>query len=219
METFEAIILADKRINISEYPEAERFLEIAGPRGERLADLGLHRRDLKFAEGCLTAINDVSDLTIRKALWFTAICHLMKCFGDHESRFSLSPNKVYNNHRDAIECFEFFKNLRNKHLIHDENSYMQGIPCAVLNKREAAYKIEKITSVTAVASTLEQDHYSNLHKLIADAIAYVEADFERLCILLTAELEAKNYDDLLAMPEAHYADVRLSSVGTNRKQS
>lgn len=217
MENFEAIILADRRINIREYPNAERFLAIDGPRGKRLADLGLHRRDLKFAEGSLTAINDVSDLTIRKALWFAAVCHLMKCFGDHESRFSLSPNKVYNNHRDALECFEFFKNLRNKHLIHDENSYMQGIPCAVLNKREAAYKIEKITSVTAVASTLEQNNYSNLHKLITDAIAYVEADFEGLCISLTAELESKDYDDLLAMSEARYADVELSSIGTNRR--
>jgi hypothetical protein len=68
----------------------------------------------------------------REAMWRSAIVHLLKCFGDHEARFSLQPRQVYRGEPpEAIENFEYFKGLRDKHLVHDENSYAQTclVPC------------------------------------------------------------------------------------------
>ena len=76
--------------------------------------------------------------------------------------------------------FDYFKNLRNKHFIHDENSYAQSLPGAVLNKGNKPFKIEKIICVNTVAETLEQENYSNLQLLIEKARDWVDKEFEAL---------------------------------------
>ena len=93
--------------------------------------------------------------------------------------------------------FEYFKDLRNKHFVHDENSYAQSIPGAVLNNGTKNYKIEKIVCLAAFSATLEQGNYSNLKLLIEKAKAWVVAEFDSLCERLTGALEKESYEDLL----------------------
>jgi hypothetical protein len=130
-------------------------------------------------------------------LWRAAITHYMKCFGDSQGRSQLSAKKIYKRNEPALTAFNYFKYLRNKHLVHDENSYAQSIPGAILNRREKPYKIEKIVCLSAIAETLSQDNYGNLHLLVQTTNAWVVSEFDTLCEALTKELEALSYDDLL----------------------
>lgn len=206
-------------IQIEDFPDAVKVIRLQGPKSQRLADLALHREDLDFALQCLKAINDQAGgpPVVRQALWQSAIIHFMKCFGKSESRFGLDANKVYKGDAGASEPFEFFESLRNKHIVHDENSFAQCLPGAVLNKQGMDHKIAKIVCFSAVGNTLEQDTYSNLHLLATRAREWVVEQFDELCELLTSELEAASYDALLALDSVTFTAPGTGDVHKSRR--
>lgn len=182
MEHF-AISKRESGFHIEGFPDAVKVVMIDGPEAKRLADLFLHKEDLEFADACLDAINQTpeSPLVAREALWRSAIVHFMKCFGN-SARFQLSAAKIYKGESpEALMAFEYFKDLRNKHFVHDENSYAQSIPGAVLNNGTRGYKIEKIICFAAFGATLEQGNYGNLKLLIGKARTWVVSEFDSLC--------------------------------------
>jgi len=192
--------------HVEGFPDAVRVLRIAGPKSRRLADLALHLVDLDFTLECLEALNGTPDEPhiFRRVLWDSAIVHFIKCFGQSDSRFSLDSNIVYKSDPAAFEPYRYFDSLRNKNLVHDENSYMQGLPGAVLNKKGMDYKIAKIVCLSVVGETLGQENYQNLHLLATRAREWVVAQFDELCNILTRELEPKSYEELLAMEGITY---------------
>lgn len=205
--------------HIEGFPDAERVVLIKGPRAKRLSDLALHKADLDFAENCLDAINLAPEEPhiIREALWRAAIVHFFKCFGDAGARFQLSAEKVLKiEPPEAMMAFNYFKGLRNKHLVHDENSYAQSIPGAILNKGNKEYKIEKIVCFTAIAVTLDQENYSNLKLLVQKSRSWVVAQFDVLCDALTEELEKEPYENLCTKEAVTYSVPTIDEISKNR---
>lgn len=113
--------------------------------------------------------------------------------------------------------FNIFKDLRNRHLIHDENSCAQCIPGAILNKRDQNCKIEKIICFTMIVATIGQENYANLHLLIKKAKEWVINEFDQMCEILTKELEAKSYDDLFACKEMTCKVPTIDDIGKKRE--
>lgn len=217
METLR-ITAAPDAIAVDDFPDAVKIVRLEGPKAKRLSDLALHRTDLAFAATCLAQINPTpaQPPIARQALWRCAIIHYVKCFGDSESRFQLNAEKVYAREPLAMLNFRYFVDLRNKHFVHDENSYAQSIPGAVLNREDKPYKIEEVVSLSAIAETLEQNNYSNLHALIQKALAWVTADFDVLCDIITNDLEKEPYAALLARPGISFTAPALTDVGNKR---
>jgi len=199
MEHF-PVTRTDKGLHVEGFPDAVKIVRLASPGAKRLADLYLHRSDLEFADQCLGAINGVPNdaRIIRQALWRSAIIHFIKCFDATSARSELSLDNIYEGEPSAVEAFNYFRNLRNKHLIHDENAYSQSLPAAVLNGGDKTYKIEKIVCLSVLSETLEQENFSNLKLLIAKARDWVIAEFVSLCNTLTKELEREPYPDLFS---------------------
>jgi hypothetical protein len=199
---------------IEGFPEAVKFLRVTGPKGQRLADLALHRADLDFAFECLTELNTTPEQSrvLRQALWRSAIVHFVKCFGQSESRFSLNPDKVYREYTAAKEPYRYFESLRNKHLVHDENSYAQCLPGAVLNKEELNPKIAKVLCLSVFGETLNQANYSNLRLLVARAQEWLVAQFDQLAGIVSAEFEQKPYDELFAMDGVTYTAPEVHEI-------
>ena len=212
-----SVTKTDSGFSIEGFPEAVKVIRIRGPEGKRLSDLALHRADLEFAAECLEAINHVPDepSVLRQALWRAAIIHFMKCFGS-SLRFQLSAKKIYEGNSMALNAFSYFENLRNKHVVHDENAYAQSIPGAILNRSDKPYKIEKIVCFSAIAETLSQDNYGNLHLLSQTAIAWVAKQFDRLCEAQTKDLEAKSYEDLHSQEAVTYTAPTLDQISKKR---
>jgi len=205
-------------IQIEGFPDAVKFVQITEPKAKRITDLALHRTDLKFALECLEGINLVAEepASLRQGLWLSAIVTFMKCFGKNKSRGPLSYKKIYKGKKVAKEVVEYFKSLRNKHLVHDDNSYAQCQTGAVLNKRECDHKIAKIICTAFIGDTLDSTAYSNLHSSITHALEWVEEEFEGLCNLLTPELEAVPYDDLFNRKQVVYTPPKIEEVGKTR---
>lgn len=204
--------------HIEGFPDAVKVISIDGPKTKRLADLALHKADLEFAWECLEEINHTlpEKWIVRQSLWRNAIIHFGKCFGQSASRFQLGPDAIWKGNQSALMAFKYFKNHRNKHVVHDENSYAQSIPGAILNNGKKLYKIEKIVSLSVLGETLEQDNYSNLHLLIKTAKEWVFKEFDKLCENLTTELKKKSYDDLLKRGSINFQAPKLEDLGKNR---
>jgi hypothetical protein len=191
----------ESNFKIEGFPDALKVIRLEGKMAKRMADLKLHMQDLEFANGCLDSINSVSDQAhlIREALWRSAVVHFVKCFGLSKARFQLSAQKIFKDEPpEAMLAFEFFVNLRNKHFIHDENSYAQCISGAILNNGNKDYKIERIICFAMAAGTLEQANYGNLKLLVQKSYEWAEAQFNDLATTFTAELERQPYATLLA---------------------
>jgi hypothetical protein len=198
MEQYE-ILKTENGYHIKGLPDAIKVVKIDTREARAVADMSLHRSDLRFSLECLNAINSTPDepYILRQALWHSAIVHYSKCFQGSCARISLSENKIYKNDTEGLEIFNWFKNLRNKHIVHDENSYAQSLPSAAINDGSKSFKIEKILCLTQFIVTLEQATYNNLHLLVTKALQYVENKFDELCNILTVELEKESYEDLI----------------------
>lgn len=218
MEFFE-LSQRESGLHIEGFPDAVKVIGIDGPRSKRLADLALHKDDLAFADSCLDAINlsPEKPSVIREALWRSAIVHFMKCFGDSGARFQLSATKILKGEPpEALMAFEYFKHLRNKHFVHDENSYAQSLPGAILNPKTKSCKIEKIVCFAAIAKTLGQENYGNLKLLIQKTHSWVIAEFDQLCDTLTAELELEPYESLLKKESLTFRAPTNDEIQKNR---
>lgn len=197
-------------------PDAVKAVKIDGPKAKRLADLGLHKIDLEFAANCLNAINHTTGIS-QQALWRNAVIYFIKCFDGASARFQLSEKKILKGEAVlAMENFHYFHNLRRKHFVHDENSYSQSIPGALLNNGEKEYKIEKIVCFSAIAETLVQDKWSNLDLLIKKTRAWVEDEMDKLCGLLTSELEKESYEDLWKREQIVYKTPGVEDISKKR---
>lgn len=214
-----AISKTEAGLQLEGFPDAVKAVKINGPDAKRLADLSLHREDLEFADACLNAINQTPEnpIVAREALWRSAIVHFMKCFGTG-ARFQLSAEEIYKGEpKEALMAFEYFKGLRNKHVVHDVNSYAQSIPGAVLNNGTKDYKIEKIVCFAAFGATLEQGNYGNLRLLVEEARTWVVSEFDSLCERLTAVLEEESYDKLLSREAITYRVPTAEDISRTRK--
>ena len=207
--------------HIEGFPDAVKVIAIDGREAKRLADLSLHKEDLEFADACLDTINQTPEepFVMREALWRSAIVHFLKCFGNG-ARFQLAAEKIYKGESpEALMAFNYFKSLRNKHLVHDENSYSQSIPGAILNNGMKDYKIEKIVCFAAIGATLEQGNYGNLKLLIEKARRWVVSEFDLLCERVTAALENENYDKLKSKEAITYRVPTVEEISWGRKVS
>ncbi|WP_141684923.1 hypothetical protein [Burkholderia stabilis] len=215
------ITAAGGRFEINGVPDAAAVVALQDKRARRLADLNLHREDLEFAAECLWRIAttperaDLDDF-LKEALWRTAIVHFFKCFGDG-ARFHLTRDAVYKSEPpEAKIVFDHMKDLRNKHFVHDENSYLQCCPTAVLNDGSKQYKVEKLVCVAFRSATLDQDSFTNLRLLVTKALGWVVAAFESLADSITAELESLDYATLAAMPSPQMTVPTVKEAGVTR---
>ncbi len=219
MESFE-IVLADSGFHINGFPYATKVIKLSGPKAQQLSELASHRNDLQIALASLGGLNGVAleSSLVRQGLWRSAVEHCMKCLSASKARPRLDPKKVFKGDSEALEVYEYFRNLRNKHIAHDENAYSQCVPGAVLNGPNAQYKIAKIVCFSAYAETLDQGNYSNLHKMVTETLSHIDARFESLCSDLTAELEARCYGELdsMSMEEMRYSKPELGDIGNPR---
>jgi hypothetical protein len=150
-------------MRIDGFPRSIAFVEAAGRKAKRVADLTRHRLDLIFARDCLSLVQFPKETgnVSNEALWRSAIIHFAKCFGRSSGRGALSDNAIYKSKQpEARIAFTYFRDLRNKHLVHDDNPFVQSVVGAVLNPLELSPKIEAVLSIGLQVPTLDSSSES-----------------------------------------------------------
>ncbi len=220
MEFFE-VSLGPNGFRVEGIPDGAKVIALEGHLAQRLSDLALHHMDLGFADECLQAINKtpMQEWVIRQALWRSAVVHFVKCFQSNGARPStLDAGNVYKGDVEGLRVFQDFMDLRNKHVVHDENGYLQSLPGAVLNSDGKAYRVEKIVSFNAVADTLGEGQWSNLKLLIEKAKQWVTNSYDEIAVLLTTQLESESPETLMRRPEMEYCKPKDADMGQTRRQ-
>ena len=114
-----------------------------------------------------------------------------------------------------MELYDYFKKLRNKHIAHDDNPYMQCIPGAALNRPDAKNKIAGIQCLIGVAETLDQGNCNNLQKMVLDTLSHIAARFNSLCNE-GCGARGPPYEELAAMDDVTYSKPELEDIGKSR---
>ncbi|MEI2264197.1 hypothetical protein [Erwinia sp. CGal63] len=196
------------KVEVHGIEDADKIVNLPKDISGDLADYALHLTDLEIALSSLNAINKVVTLgeaKIQESLWRSAIIHFIKCFSNQVSRGKLDPELVFKDEPpEALEAFRYFKNMRNKNIVHDENAYLQCLNGIVLNKGNKHYKVERIICTSFMAATLEDGTFSNLLLLVNRSIEHVKEYHEKLCGLITEILEVKEYSELTSYGSVIY---------------
>jgi hypothetical protein len=220
MENIE-IELDGTTFKINGLPDAVKVISLTKNQARRLTDMALHQHDLNLAKEALLEIGKIENFResrVADLLWRAAVIHCVKCFTPAAARGQLSPQKILKSEpSEALDAFQYFLNLRNKHFIHDENSLAQCIPCAVINNGTKSYKIEKVVCQSIHVITLDQGTYTNLTLLVDKSLAWVVSEFDMLCDRISAELEQVPYDQLLATPQPVFTTHGDGDMGKTRK--
>lgn len=207
---------SDGNLHIKGYPKAVHLAEVTGQKSRLAASLLLHKNDLLHAQDCLKSITELMNETIKTALWRSAVVHYGKCFGS-DIRNKLSPKKTLSGEPEGRPMHDYFIDLRNKHVVHDENDYHQCKVGAVINGPNEAEKVPKVICVSMQADTVDQQHCSQLYKLIQCAISYVDVAHENVCDSIIADLKKMDYKQLLNQKPMNIATPASEGVNTRRE--
>jgi len=208
-------------VAINGFPDAVQVVEIKSRGAARARDLALHLSDLTFCKGALDQIPanpNVVDIT-HLSLWRCAIYQFYKCFQHSESRANLDSGKVLIGASVEVrENFKFYKNLRNKHLIHDENSNSQVSVIAVLNDGSKPHKIEGVRAMTMQFDDFGAQSVINFKSVVNWALDFVRREFDPLLETIRAELETKSLKELQKLPPPQHTVPTVADVSRPRQK-
>jgi hypothetical protein len=178
------------------YPDAVNVVEVPQKQlARQLAHLHLCAADLRLAELSLTHWENSQETNVRAIFWRSAVLHWYKCF-DSDARGQLPYKKIYSKYPHALWYYEYFKNLRNFHVVHDLNSYSQFHVVAVLSQTT----VLGVEVLTITAAEHARNYVEGLKNLIAAALQYIDAQSLKVTELIRAGLEATPIAQLHAMP-------------------
>jgi hypothetical protein len=132
-------------------------------------------------------------------------------------RRSLIASKVYKGHPASnLEAFDFFQQLRDKHLAHDENSSSQCPVGAAINGGNKQHKVEGVVPIVHTFGVEGPENYRNLQLLIEVATAWVATEFDKVLDSIKDDLEQAPYGELVSRPVLQVVVPTIEDMGKKR---
>lgn len=177
-----------------------RTLALKGRDVRSLNDLYLNLTDLTLCLRLMTDNKDVlwgkpSDLKV--ALWTAIITKYFSCFGNSDSRRTLNAGKVFKNNPNAQSTFYKFSNIRNKHIVHDENNMIQSNAVIQIDEGVVARPF-KIMIVGGDAASHDVDA---MGVLLSVSIEFAQNALNVLIPRIQAQVDAMSLEDIGALEE------------------
>ena len=210
---------ADGQFQIQDYPDAVALKRIDTPIAQQLKAVTLHQIDLMFCRDALAEIarlNRTEHETVVEALWVASIARYFKCFGGNKSRSQLPADKIFREHVGAKAVFTYFQDLRDKHVIHDENPFTQAFTGVAVNGPEAQCKVADIIAFAFNALTVDEAHLTQLTQLVNLTLDWVVAKQTELHKSLTYEFEQWPLERLLVLPDIQFTAPTAKDVNVKR---
>lgn len=210
------------KFRIDGYPNAIAAKALRPSDSKELAALALHRSDLGKCVAWLDQIDKVLALkteegkTIADGLMLAVIAKAFKCFGTSASRGKLRKEDITGTDNSKIAVFDYFKNLRNKHVIHDENSYSQSFPALIVNNVNEPTKVADVLILAFNSNYLDQSHLAALRQLVTATKEWIENRCEKLRTEMVAKYDKMSHQDLMALGDLVYKAPTASDVQTKR---
>lgn len=205
-------------IHLSGYPSNTRTVTVSTPTSSAARDMHLHRQDLEAVRNMLDAARDeATPEKLRGYLWNSAISTYCKCFQASNSRARLRVDEVLAGlPENARKAFDYFMNLRNKHLLHDDNAYSQARVAAVVCADSEQAPIAGLHVLTFTADTLDESHFVSFQMLLSHTTYWASAKGESLLKAVRDELANLTREELLSLPPLQVAVPTVESVKASR---
>jgi hypothetical protein len=211
--------LRDGVMHIEGYPDAEVVSKLSTKIGKRIADLRLHQSDLRFCERILQIYGNMilvgSPSDVAHALWIAILVKFYSCFGASEARMSLNAKKVYAGRDDAMVVFHFYKNIRNKHIVHDENNHSYPLTGVVFGKNFE--DVQDILSLTHHFLHEGKEELQNIYNLVDHAYKYVCKEVNVALAAAFEEVNAMTLEARRKMPQLQITVPVIGDEGSTRK--
>lgn len=213
------VTVNEGHLHIEGYPDAVALKRIDTPIARQLASIALNQSDLIFCRDALkeiTRLNRAENQLTVEGLWIAAIARYFKCFGGNKSRSRLSAKAILKGHPGADTVFAYFQDLRDKHIVHDENPLTQGFVGVAVNGVRAPYKVADIITLAINAFTVDEAHVTQLTQLVEVTLSWVDTKRDELHHKLGREYEQWSRPELLALPDIEYTVPSAQAVGVKR---
>jgi hypothetical protein len=208
----------DGNFHIEGYADA---VHLGTPRESKYAtvlkSIALHHTDLEFCERtlqyCAPLVSDPSPEAslLLKMLWTATLALYFKCFGTGVRQalgVSILPAEAHDAH-------QHFKDLRDKHLIHDVNAFSQAQIGVVVNPPHFPKKVADIISNT-VEIVPSADDIQRMYNLVSAALIYVGNHRGVLHAIIAMEHEALTHDELMALSKVTFTTPGRDAVAKGR---
>jgi hypothetical protein len=201
--------IRDNTIHVLDYPDADMILKLPDDRYvKRLKDMWLHWWDLNEAKQSLEAMNSNNSDVVNRALAQNSIVVFYKCFGKSEFRDnSLKSKKILANYPpEAKQVFNFYKDLRDKFIVHDESRLSQVLAGVILQSNKECPFVDTLGMVAIAErfkSPQELEGLASFHRLITVAIEWVETEIDKLSDLLKKQYKEKEMSDFQGLEPLH----------------
>ncbi len=181
-------------IDLRHHPNPEKAVAIPEPLAGPLVNLALHRTDLRRAREFLDEFENQGGVqpeeaqvysgfrmsTACRALWLAALASTMKCFQHSESRTEkLDLDTIFG--ADATQpvraTFDLLKKLRNKHVLYDENDWMQATPLAIVGAQGYQPVVSDIDCM--VIEGTDTAHIGQLGMVVNAALTWVNQEMDK----------------------------------------
>ena len=116
----------------------------------------------------------------------------------------------------AMPVFRYFQDLRDKHIIHDENPYSQSYVALALNAENTKFKVADVISLAINAFTADDSHLQSFSQLVQFTLEWVEHKRDELHNLLGARYESENYEALMLLPNIEYRAPTANEIALAR---
>jgi hypothetical protein len=184
----------------TDWHDALKQAQLTGPIAQRVAALSLHHFDISFCDRLLEEhrpkfVQDYSDLSL--ALWIAIVTKFMSCFQTSKARPALDPRKVYGSNSTAFQNFELLDALRNKHVVHDENSHYQAKAFAWLEPNGDVRQVGPMIAVARIDPAL----VTAMRNLVKAAQDYIHVAMEDAGKALLAAVQAMSPEERATLPK------------------
>ncbi|MCA2256011.1 hypothetical protein JF710_22785 [Mycobacterium intracellulare] len=202
-------------------PELLKVVAIPDALSKAVAHMGLHELDLHKAAKYLDELDKrgyMNGDTVAEALWYSALVALFKCFGNSNARIRLDPTVIYTDDHQ-LQQFKYWKSMRNKYLVHDDNDGMQSHVFALLRRPDYRPSIAKVEVLTLDGVTIYKDNAAVVRELVNTAREWVQAESIRLSSLMSAALNNMTFEELDALPPVRISHTNHETVHRTRTSS
>jgi hypothetical protein len=192
------------KFKINEYPDAAWLGAIEGDEVTVLKSFALHQHDLESCEQALQICGPLMDhkddpgsaLQV-KVLWTGILALYVKCFATG-ARQGLCHETVFPDPEDR-KAHQYFKDMRDKHLIHDVNVYSDAHVGVVVNPQGTSPKVADVVShiVEAFPSLIDMQ---TVYNLVTGALTFVRTHRAGVTGVLRLMYERKPREELLEVP-------------------
>ncbi len=200
---------APRRINI---PEARRYADLRSVWG-----------DLDIAIACLNRLIAIrespqkdEDGVLEHSYWSTALVHYMRCFTKGHRQTGLSSDLVEQKLPKYAALHRWLRNMRNKHMAHDENPYQQFVGSVVIRQSPDGRTLVSPNVAARWVIAVDRDRALAMKELFQEVGKIVDQRLAEAQLEFTRAVARLPLSEIEALPAVELFEPTIDDAGRGR---